>query len=61
MALFYAGDYFTPEEKARDFAYYERLTVRDSSLSACIQAAVAAEVVTSSSPTTTSQKPRYST
>jgi alpha,alpha-trehalose phosphorylase len=44
MALFYAGEYFTPEEKARDFAYYERLTVRDSSLSACIQAAVAAEV-----------------
>ncbi len=44
MALFYAGDYFTPEEKARNFAYYERLTVRDSSLSACIQAAVAAEV-----------------
>ena len=35
---------FTPEEKARDFAYYERLTVRDSSLSACIQAVVAAEV-----------------
>jgi alpha,alpha-trehalose phosphorylase len=44
MAIFYAGEYFTPEEKARDFAFYERLTVRDSSLSACIQAAVAAEV-----------------
>ena len=44
MALFVAGDAFTPEEKARDFAYYERLTVRDSSLSACIQAVVAAEV-----------------
>ena len=44
MALFYAGEAFTPEEKARDFAYYERLTVRDSSLSACIQAVVAAEV-----------------
>jgi alpha,alpha-trehalose phosphorylase len=44
MALFYAGEYFTPEEKARNFAFYERLTVRDSSLSACIQAAVAAEV-----------------
>jgi alpha,alpha-trehalose phosphorylase len=44
MALFYAGEYFTPEEKARDFAFYERLTIRDSSLSACIQAAVAAEV-----------------
>ena len=44
MALFYAGEYFSPEEKARNFAFYERLTVRDSSLSACIQAAVAAEV-----------------
>jgi alpha,alpha-trehalose phosphorylase len=44
MALFYAGEYFTPEEKARNFAFYERLTVRDSSLSACIQAAMAAEV-----------------
>ena len=44
MALFFAGESFTPEEKARDFAYYEQLTVRDSSLSACIQAIVAAEV-----------------
>jgi alpha,alpha-trehalose phosphorylase len=44
MALLYAAGAFTPEEKARDFAYYERLTVRDSSLSACIQAVVAAEV-----------------
>jgi alpha,alpha-trehalose phosphorylase len=44
MALFFAGEAFTAEEKARDFAYYEQLTVRDSSLSACIQAVVAAEV-----------------
>ena len=44
MALFTRGDAFTAEEKARDFAYYEALTVRDSSLSACIQAVVAAEV-----------------
>jgi alpha,alpha-trehalose phosphorylase len=44
MALFIRGDAFTAEEKARDFAYYERLTVRDSSLSACTQAVVAAEV-----------------
>jgi alpha,alpha-trehalose phosphorylase len=44
MALFYASEAFTAEQKARDFAYYERLTVRDSSLSACIQAVVAAEV-----------------
>ena len=32
------------EEKARNFDYYEALTVRDSSLSACIQAVIAAEV-----------------
>ena len=38
------GDRFTAEEKARDFAYYEPITVRDSSLSACAQAVVAAEV-----------------
>jgi alpha,alpha-trehalose phosphorylase len=44
MALFYDGERFTPEQKARDFAYYEKLTVRDSSLSACMQAVVAAEV-----------------
>ena len=44
MALFFAGEAFPGEQKARDFAYYEKLTVRDSSLSACIQAVVAAEV-----------------
>jgi alpha,alpha-trehalose phosphorylase len=43
LALFACGDEFTPEEKVRDFEYYERLTVRDSSLSACTQAIVAAE------------------
>jgi len=43
LALFACGDEFTPEEKARDFEYYEALTVRDSSLSACAQAIVAAE------------------
>ena len=44
LALFMCGDSFSEEDKARDFDYYERLTVRDSSLSACIQAIVAAEV-----------------
>jgi alpha,alpha-trehalose phosphorylase len=44
LALHVRGDAFSDEEKARDFAYYERLTVRDSSLSACTQAVVAAEV-----------------
>jgi alpha,alpha-trehalose phosphorylase len=44
LALYLRGDAFTPAEKLRDFDYYEELTVRDSSLSACIQAVVAAEV-----------------
>jgi alpha,alpha-trehalose phosphorylase len=44
LALFLRGDRFSAEQKTRDFAYYEPLTVRDSSLSACIQATVAAEV-----------------
>jgi alpha,alpha-trehalose phosphorylase len=37
------GDAFTAAQKPRNFAYYERLTVRDSSLSACTQAVLAAE------------------
>jgi alpha,alpha-trehalose phosphorylase len=44
LAMQLRGDAFTDEEKARNFAYYERLTVRDSSLSACCQAVMAAEV-----------------
>ncbi|MGW6278501.1 glycoside hydrolase family 65 protein [Kribbella sp. NPDC055071] len=44
LATFWCGDSFTAEEKARNFDYYERLTVRDSSLSACVQAVMAAEV-----------------
>lgn len=44
LATCWCGDAFTPEEKARNFDYYERLTVRDSSLSACVQAVMAAEV-----------------
>jgi alpha,alpha-trehalose phosphorylase len=38
------GDAFTDEEKVRNFDYYERRTVRDSSLSSCTQAVLAAEV-----------------
>ena len=44
LALHVRGDFFTDEQKARNFAYYEPMTVRDSSLSACTQAVVAAEV-----------------
>ena len=44
LALQVCGDEFTLEEKLRAFDYYEALTVRDSSLSACTQAVMAAEV-----------------
>ncbi|WP_406634700.1 glycoside hydrolase family 65 protein [Amycolatopsis sp. WGS_07] len=44
LALHLCGDSFSPEEKARNFAYYEARTVRDSSLSAGTQAVIAAEV-----------------
>jgi alpha,alpha-trehalose phosphorylase len=44
LALYMCGDSFDPEQKRRDFDYYERITVRDSSLSSCIQGIVAAEV-----------------
>jgi len=44
FALYTCGDRFDAEQKARDFDYYESITVRDSSLSAAIQAIVAAEV-----------------
>ena len=44
LALHIFGDAFSDEEKARNFDYYEALTVRDSSLSAATQAVVAAEV-----------------
>jgi alpha,alpha-trehalose phosphorylase len=43
LALYLRSDAFTAEQKQRDFDYYEPLTVRDSSLSACCQAVIAAE------------------
>ncbi|HVE45278.1 MAG TPA: glycosyl hydrolase family 65 protein [Acidimicrobiales bacterium] len=43
LAMHLRGDAFTDEQKARNFAYYEPLTVRDSSLSAATQAVLAAE------------------
>jgi alpha,alpha-trehalose phosphorylase len=43
LAMFLRGDAFTDEQKARNFAYYEALTVRDSSLSAAGQSVIAAE------------------
>jgi alpha,alpha-trehalose phosphorylase len=44
LAMYMRPEAFTAEQKARNFAYYEALTVRDSSLSACTQAVIAAEV-----------------
>jgi alpha,alpha-trehalose phosphorylase len=44
LAMHVCDTCFSAEQKARNFAYYERLTVRDSSLSACTQAVIAAEV-----------------
>ena len=44
LAMHWRGDAFSDEDKARGFAYCEALTVRDSSLSACTQAVMAAEV-----------------
>jgi len=44
LAMYMRSEAFTDEQKARNFAYYEPLTVRDSSLSACTQSVVAAEV-----------------
>jgi alpha,alpha-trehalose phosphorylase len=43
LAMHLRGEAFTAAEKTRNFAYYEALTVRDSSLSACTQAVMAAE------------------
>jgi alpha,alpha-trehalose phosphorylase len=44
LAAFLLGDEFSAEEKRRIFDFYDPLTTGDSSLSACIQSIVAAEV-----------------
>jgi len=44
LAMHWQGHLFTPEQKARNVSYYEARTVRDSSLSACSQAVMCAEV-----------------
>jgi alpha,alpha-trehalose phosphorylase len=43
MAMLTCAHAFTPEQVERNFEYYERITVRDSSLSATIEATVAAQ------------------
>ena len=44
LALFLQGNHFTAEEKRADFDYYDPLTTGDSTLSAVVQAILAAEV-----------------
>jgi alpha,alpha-trehalose phosphorylase len=44
LALFFSHEAFTAQQKERAFTYYEAITVRDSSLSAAVQAIIAAEV-----------------
>src|SRR5260370_31366198 len=44
LAMHLRGDAFTAEEKTRNFAYYEAITVPDSSLSPCTQSVIAADV-----------------
>jgi len=44
LAMFLLGDEFTLEQKRRNFDYYDRLTTGDSSLSACVQSILAAEI-----------------
>jgi alpha,alpha-trehalose phosphorylase len=43
LAMHWRGDAFTDEQKRANFDYYEGICVRDSSLSACTQAVIAAE------------------
>ncbi len=44
LAMFLLGHEFSTEQKQRNFDYYDRITTGDSSLSACIQAIVAADI-----------------
>ena len=44
LALYLQGDEFTAEQKRADFEYYDPLTTADSTLSAVVQAIIAAEV-----------------
>ncbi|MGE5636745.1 MAG: sugar phosphate nucleotidyltransferase [Nocardioidaceae bacterium] len=44
LAMFLLGNEFSPDEKRANFDYYDALTTGDSSLSACVQSIVAAEL-----------------
>jgi alpha,alpha-trehalose phosphorylase len=44
LAMFLLGDEFSLERKRANFDYYDALTTGDSSLSACVQCVIAAEI-----------------
>jgi len=44
LAMFLLGNEFSAEQKRRNFDYYDPLTTGDSSLSACVQSIIAAEI-----------------
>jgi alpha,alpha-trehalose phosphorylase len=44
LAMFLLGNEFPEEQKRRNFDYYDPLTTGDSSLSACVQGIIAAEI-----------------
>jgi trehalose/maltose hydrolase-like predicted phosphorylase len=44
LAQLLQGHLFTPEQKRRNFDYYEAVTTHDSSLSSCVHSVMAAEV-----------------
>jgi alpha,alpha-trehalose phosphorylase len=44
LAMFLLGNEFSEEQKRRNFGYYDPLTTGDSSLSACVQSIIAAEI-----------------
>jgi alpha,alpha-trehalose phosphorylase len=44
LAMFLLGNEFSQEQKRRNFEYYDRLTTGDSSLTACVQSIIAAEI-----------------
>jgi len=45
LAMFLLGDFFSPETKKRNFHFYDPLTTGDSSLSSCVEAIIAAQIV----------------
>ncbi len=44
LAMFLLGEAFSPEEKQRNFEFYEFLTTGNSSLSSCVEAIIASQI-----------------